>query len=266
MESMICMNSSCGAAITHQWNKGWPLQSGGFAHLCYPCGLKSAIVPLFEKVLSASDSGRIGRLVLPKACAETYFPAISQSEGLPLRIQDVNGKEWTFQFRFWPNNNSRMCLNVVFMPCQGLVSSISTNSLDVPSVFFIIFSRIDPGGNLIMGFRKATNSDTQVKLRADFSESFLKIFKLIENLSPVSTYSQIPKEGKDLHVNALSEHWGVPDGNVSLGRDENHGHGEHGNSVQQFVVNGEKKRSRNIGSKSKRLLMHSVDALELRFT
>lgn len=28
------------------------------------------IVPLFEKTLSASDAGRIGRLVLPKACAE----------------------------------------------------------------------------------------------------------------------------------------------------------------------------------------------------
>lgn len=27
-------------------------------------------MPLFEKVLSASDAGRIGRLVLPKACAE----------------------------------------------------------------------------------------------------------------------------------------------------------------------------------------------------
>lgn len=32
--------------------------------------LNSTIVPLFEKVLSASDAGRIGRLVLPKACAE----------------------------------------------------------------------------------------------------------------------------------------------------------------------------------------------------
>lgn len=31
---------------------------------------KSTITPLFEKVLSASDAGRIGRLVLPKACAE----------------------------------------------------------------------------------------------------------------------------------------------------------------------------------------------------
>ncbi len=30
-------------------------------------------MPLFEKVLSASDAGRIGRLVLPKACAEVGF-------------------------------------------------------------------------------------------------------------------------------------------------------------------------------------------------
>ncbi|KAL5991309.1 B3 domain-containing protein [Asimina triloba] len=60
----------------------------------------STIVPLFEKVLSASDAGRIGRLVLPKACAEP--------EGLPLKIQDAKGKDWVFQFRFWPNNNSRI--------------------------------------------------------------------------------------------------------------------------------------------------------------
>ncbi|GKC80100.1 B3 domain-containing transcription repressor VAL2 isoform X1, partial [Tanacetum coccineum] len=45
--------------------------------------------------LSASDAaGRIGRLVLLKACTEAYFPPISQHEGLPLRIQDVKGKEW----------------------------------------------------------------------------------------------------------------------------------------------------------------------------
>lgn len=30
----------------------------------------STVVPLFEKMLSASDAGRIGRLVVPKACAE----------------------------------------------------------------------------------------------------------------------------------------------------------------------------------------------------
>ncbi|TYJ97230.1 B3 domain-containing transcription repressor VAL1-like isoform X2 [Cucumis melo var. makuwa] len=79
--------------------------------------LNSTIVPLFEKVLSASDAGRIGRLVLPKACAEAYFPPISQSEGLPVRVQDVKGNEWTFQFRFWPNNNSRMYVLEGVTPC-----------------------------------------------------------------------------------------------------------------------------------------------------
>lgn len=109
--------------------------------------MKSTIVPLFEKVLSASDAGRIGRLVLPKACAEVYisiglssflafvyigywigmynklervqayFPTIAQSEGLPLKVQDVKGNEWTFQFRFWPNNNSRMYVLEGVTPC-----------------------------------------------------------------------------------------------------------------------------------------------------
>ncbi|KAK8980392.1 hypothetical protein V6N11_028953 [Hibiscus sabdariffa] len=191
--------------------------------------LKSTIVPLFEKVLSASDAGRIGRLVLPKACAEAYFPPISQSEGLPLRIQDVNGKEWTFQFRFWPNNNSRMYVLEGVTPC---IQSMELRAGDT-----VIFSRIDPGGKLVMGFRKAKDSDTQT-----------------------------PKGGKDLHVNALSKHLGLPNENVSQGRDENHGNGANGNLVQQLTLNGEKKRTRNIGFKSKRLLMHSVDALELRLT
>nr|CAB3458985.1 unnamed protein product [Digitaria exilis] len=52
--------------IFHQKESGW--------RDCSFCGKvrssNSTIVPLFEKVLSASDAGRIGRLVLPKACAE----------------------------------------------------------------------------------------------------------------------------------------------------------------------------------------------------
>lgn len=48
---------------------------------------------------------------------QAYFPPISQPEGLPLRIQDVKGKEWMFQFRFWPNNNSRMYVLEGVTPC-----------------------------------------------------------------------------------------------------------------------------------------------------
>ncbi|KAK8664791.1 hypothetical protein V6N13_084565 [Hibiscus sabdariffa] len=77
-------------------------------------------------MLSASDAGRIGRLVLPKKCAEAYFPPISQPEGLPLKVQDSKGKEWIFQFRFWPNNNSRISLGWpdVVAGLQGTVGLI----------------------------------------------------------------------------------------------------------------------------------------------
>ncbi|CAH9074866.1 unnamed protein product [Cuscuta europaea] len=116
--------------------------------------LKSTIVPLFEKVLSASDAGRIGRLVIPKACAEAYFPYITQYEGIPIRVQDVKGKEWVFQFRFWPNNNSRMYVLEGVTPC---IQNMQLQAGDT-----VTFSRIDPGRKLFMGFRKAVNyAETQ---------------------------------------------------------------------------------------------------------
>ncbi|XP_024528328.1 B3 domain-containing protein Os07g0563300 isoform X1 [Selaginella moellendorffii] len=107
----------------------------------------SKITPLFEKVLSASDAGRIGRLVLPKACAEAYFPTISQAEGLPLRINDISGREWQFQFRFWPNNNSRMYVLEGVTPC---IQAMHLQAGDT-----VTFSRLEPEGKLIMGYRKA---------------------------------------------------------------------------------------------------------------
>ncbi|MCO5551937.1 hypothetical protein L7F22_005444 [Adiantum nelumboides] len=110
------------------------------------------IIPLFEKVLSASDAGKIGRLVLPKACAEAYFPPISQAEGLPITVQDISGKDWQFQFRFWPNNNSRMYVLEGITPC---IQSMQLQAGDT-----VIFSRRDPEGKLVMGYRRASNTST----------------------------------------------------------------------------------------------------------
>ncbi|GAA0140865.1 hypothetical protein LIER_02137 [Lithospermum erythrorhizon] len=115
--------------------------------------LNSTIVPLFEKILSASDAGRIGRLVLPKACAEAYFPHINNSDGIPIRVQDITGKEWTFQFRFWPNNNSRMYV------LEGVTPCIQNMQLEAGDT--VTFSRIEPGKKLVIGARKATNNDAQ---------------------------------------------------------------------------------------------------------
>ncbi|KAG9441904.1 hypothetical protein H6P81_017758 [Aristolochia fimbriata] len=228
----------------------------------------STIVPLFEKVLSASDAGRIGRLVLPKACAEAYFPPISQPEGLPLKIQDAKGKDWVFQFRFWPNNNSRMYVLEGVTPC---IQSMQLQAGDT-----VTFSRLEPEGKLVMGFRKASNSlamqDTQIPAVASngvqSKESFMS--GVIENLPIISGYSgllQSLKGSADPHLNALSEHLNSAEGDINWLRPEKHG----GRPIEGFPFQPsmpviERRRSRNIGSKSKRLVIDTEDALELKLT
>ncbi|CAN6226587.1 unnamed protein product [Urochloa humidicola] len=222
----------------------------------------STIVPLFEKVLSASDAGRIGRLVLPKACAEAYFPPISQPEGRPLTIQDARGKEWHFQFRFWPNNNSRMYVLEGVTPC---IQSLQLQAGDT-----VTFSRIEPGGKLVMGFRKATNTvslpDSQISAIANGSLLSETLFSTAnENLGVVSGYPgflQSIKGAADLHPSSLYDHhMNSADGDVSWLKADKFGSRPDEGSLQ-FL----QKRSRNIGSKSRRFLMDAEDAMELKLT
>lgn len=224
----------------------------------------STIVPLFEKVLSASDAGRIGRLVLPKACAEAYFPPISQPEGLPLRIQDVKGKEWVFQFRFWPNNNSRMYVLEGVTPC---IQSMQLQAGDT-----VTFSRMDPEGKLVMGFRKASSAMMQDSQLAAVSNGNHPSEALIsggfENLPMISGYSSLLhsfKGSTDPQLNALSKHWSSASADITWPGTE-----KHGLPRDAFLLPGmsapERKKARNIGSKSKRLLIDSQDALELKMT
>ncbi|XP_057804425.1 B3 domain-containing transcription repressor VAL2-like isoform X2 [Salvia miltiorrhiza] len=223
----------------------------------------STIVPLFEKVLSASDAGRIGRLVLPKACAEAYFPPISQPEGLPLRIQDVKGKEWVFQFRFWPNNNSRMYVLEGVTPC---IQSMQLQAGDT-----VTFSRMDPEGKLLMGFRKASNSVlVQKDSHYPMDMSAFQGDGLIgnaESLPLISGYSgllQSLKGSGSPSMTLFPKH--VYPSNISpqiIERNVCKSGGD--NLLPQSLVPSERKR-RNIGAKSKRLLIDGHDSLELRLS
>lgn len=73
------------------------------------------------KLFSINEVMFLGKVITDETwdviTTQAYFPPISQPEGLPLRIQDVKGKEWVFQFRFWPNNNSRMYVLEGVTPC-----------------------------------------------------------------------------------------------------------------------------------------------------
>ncbi|CAB79919.1 predicted protein [Arabidopsis thaliana] len=209
--------------------------SGQYPHLyesltVYFPSSNSKIIPLFEKVLSASDAGRIGRLVLPKACAEAYFPPISLPEGLPLKIQDIKGKEWVFQFRFWPNNNSRMYVLEGVTPC---IQSMQLQAGDT-----VTFSRTEPEGKLVMGYRKATNS-TATQMFKGSSEPNLNMFS------------------NSLNPGCGDINWSKLEKSEDMAKD---------NLFLQSSLTSARKRVRNIGTKSKRLLIDSVDVLELKIT
>lgn len=155
-----CGTESSGVVLTHNgrpsgdtrlpnqsFPRCWPNTSNHELQQI-PGTSKIVTTPLFEKILSVSDAGNLGRLILPKKCAEAYFPPISEPEGLSLKVQDLKGKEWTFQFRFWPNNNSRMYVLEGVYPCM---QSMNLQAGDV-----VTFNRIEPEGKLVMGFRKST--------------------------------------------------------------------------------------------------------------
>nr|XP_043636022.1 B3 domain-containing protein Os07g0679700 isoform X2 [Erigeron canadensis] len=216
----------------------------------------ATIVPLFEKILSASDAGRIGRLVLPKACAEAYFPPISQPEGLPLRIQDVKGKEWLFQFRFWPNNNSRMYVLEGVTPC---IQSMQLKAGDT-----VTFSRMEPEGKLLMGSRKATVSTSIQDPRISAMHNGVATIENLSNMSDYSNLLQSLKRNTDSHLNSLSRNMNLTIGDANWHANEMHGNGNKSRIDSSFQP--DKKRSRNISSKSKRLHIESQDALDLKYT
>ncbi|KAJ6364116.1 hypothetical protein OIU76_029121 [Salix suchowensis] len=204
----------------------WPRFTDGELHQISG-NSNSVIKPLFEKMLSASDAGRIGRLVLPKKCAEAYFPPISQPEGLPLRVQDSTGKEWIFQFRFWPNNNSRMYVLEGVTPC---IQNMQLQAGDT-----VTFSRLEPEGKLVMGFRKATSATP-----SDQDNETSQIGNGVSTKGDAeldhSPWSKVDKSGYIAKE--------VLEGKSSI----------------------RKRKSSTLGSKSKRLRIEKEDMIELKLT
>ncbi|KAJ6292470.1 hypothetical protein OIU78_024612 [Salix suchowensis] len=187
----------------------------------------SVIKPLFEKMLSASDAGRIGRLVLPKKCAEAYFPPISQPEGLPLRVQDSKGKEWIFQFRFWPNNNSRMYVLEGVTPC---IQNMQLQAGDT-----VTFSRLEPEGKLVMGFRKASST------------------------SQSDQDNETSQTGDGVSANGDADLGPSPWSKVDKS-------GYIAKEVLEAKSSIKKRKSSTLGSKSKRLRIENEDMIELKLT
>lgn len=222
----------------------------------------STITPLFEKMLSASDAGRIGRLVLPKACAEAYFPAISQPEGLPLKIQDVTGKDWAFQFRFWPNNNSRMYVLEGVTPC---IQAMQLQAGDT-----VTFSRLDPEGKLIMGYRRAPTSMTaQDPQNLNVGTPTIAAVPLNSSCTDIVSVANLPgvmphlaKGSLEAHTNGLSGALNVSDTGYGWYYPEKQATKPKESSFSQPVSSSDRKRGRHLGPKNKRSRLEVEDSID----
>ncbi|XP_022848219.1 B3 domain-containing transcription repressor VAL2-like isoform X3 [Olea europaea var. sylvestris] len=220
----------------------------------------SVLTPLFEKILTASDAGRIGRLVLPKKCAEAYFPLISQPEGLPLEVLDLKGKEWVFQFRFWPNNNSRMYVLEGITPC---IQSMQLQAGDV-----VTFSRLEPEGKLVMGGRKASTTPSNQGVEATLTGN--------DALAPEDDKGKY-KLGEINSINGLTKGNSVPARSFPVNQIAKADSGTTWSEIckSRFKVNetleakaichGKRKNS-ILGSKGKRLRVENEDMIELKIT
>ncbi|XP_060200428.1 B3 domain-containing protein Os07g0563300-like isoform X3 [Lycium barbarum] len=112
---------------------------------------KISINPLFQKLLSASDADlTLSRLVIPKKCAEAFFPCLSGPHRIPINMLDTEGKEWNFHFRFWPNSRSKMYV------LEGLRDYMVLKRWQAGD--FVTFYRIEPGQKLVMGLRNSSTT------------------------------------------------------------------------------------------------------------
>ncbi|XP_020105605.1 B3 domain-containing protein LFL1-like [Ananas comosus] len=64
---------------------------------------------ILQKELRNSDVGPLGRIVLPKKEAEAHLPTLKARDGISINMYDLETFQlWTFKYRYWPNNRSRM--------------------------------------------------------------------------------------------------------------------------------------------------------------
>ncbi len=58
---------------------------------------------LFSKQLTASDTNKLGRIILPRQAVEHFLPWVEERAGLDLNTCDTAGIRWAFKLKCGPN-------------------------------------------------------------------------------------------------------------------------------------------------------------------
>jgi len=109
---------------------------------------------LFQKDLRPSDVGSLGRIVLPKKESETHLPYLTSKDGILVSMDDFDtGMAWSFRYRYWPNNRSRMYL------LENTGEFVKAHDLERGDLLIIYRN---PLGNLVIRGKKNGCSETFV--------------------------------------------------------------------------------------------------------
>ncbi|XP_062185935.1 B3 domain-containing protein LFL1-like [Phragmites australis] len=108
---------------------------------------------ILQKELRNSDVSQLGRIVLPKKEAEAYLPILISKDGKSLCMQDLlNAQLWTFKYRYWPNNKSRMYV------LENTGDYVRAHDLQQGD--FIVIYRDDENNRFVIGAKKAGDERT----------------------------------------------------------------------------------------------------------
>ncbi|KAK8600512.1 hypothetical protein V6N13_059701 [Hibiscus sabdariffa] len=104
--------------------------------------------PMFEKLLTPSDVGKLNRLVIPKQHAEKYFPLGGDScdKGLLLSFEDELGKCWRFRYSYWNSSQS-------YVLTKGWSRYVKEKQLDAGDIILFQRHRSD-GDRFFIGCRR----------------------------------------------------------------------------------------------------------------
>lgn len=79
-------------------------------------------VYLFGKTITASDAGRLARIVLPRAAVERYLPRCDNKHGIPLTVWDIHGNNFNVVLKYWMNGRPVAKRMWLLDQCQEVIA------------------------------------------------------------------------------------------------------------------------------------------------
>ncbi|XVF13846.1 hypothetical protein REPUB_Repub09cG0003700 [Reevesia pubescens] len=127
---------------------------------------------------SSSTTSHVPSSTLPaRRAAEAHLPFLESKEGILINMDDLDGLHvWSFKYRFWPNNNSRMYV------LENTGEFVNTHGLQLGD--FIMVYQDSQNQNYVIQAKKASDQDVYSDIaRNGVNDLFLHDYEVCKSSS-----------------------------------------------------------------------------------